>query len=361
MENMAGLREFYRGRRVLVTGHTGFKGTWLCHALRLLGAEVWGFALPPVWESMYRLCPPEVHSVYGDLRQIGLWQVIGRAKPEVVFHLAAQPLVQTGYERPLESYEVNVMGTAKLLEGLRQMGGVRSVVVVTTDKVYASSVLPCKEEDRLGGFDPYSSSKACAELTAACYRRCFLEQMGTALSCVRAGNVIGGGDFGKHRILPDCVRAAMGGEPIRLRQPQGVRPYQFVLEPLSAYLLLGWRQYEEPTLADSYNIAPAAGEEVTNAELAEIFCQCWKEGASWVCRQAEGMGPEREILRLDGRKIAERLGWRPMWGLRRAVEETVRWAKCMEKGGDLRAETLRQLHTYFQEREDSYDGAGSER
>lgn len=361
MEDLAGLRNFYRGRRVLVTGHTGFKGTWLCHTLKLLGAEVWGFALPPVWESMYRCCPPEVHSVYGDLRGIELWRTIGRARPEVVFHLAAQSLVQAGYERPLETYEVNALGTARLLEALRQTGGVRSVVVVTTDKVYSQTAGRCGEEDRLDGFDPYSSSKSCAELISACYRRCFLAGQGTALSCVRAGNVIGGGDFGQHRILPDCIRAALEKEPVRLRQPQGIRPYQFVLEPISAYLLLGWRQWEEPALADSYNVAPKEGEEVTNQELAELFCRHWGAGASWIPQGKSDFGPEREILRLDGGKIAHRLGWRPLWGTERAVAETVRWAKCMEAGGDLRRETLAQIHTYFQEREERHDGAGSEK
>lgn len=351
MENLGGLKDFYAGKRVLVTGHTGFKGTWLSHILERMGAEVWGYALPPVWESMYRCVPASIHSVYGDLRnREHFWSFMEKIQPEMVFHLAAQPLVQVGYENPLETYEINAMGTANVLEGIRKQKSVRSVIIVTTDKVYGQEQGVLKEDDKLDGFDPYSNSKSCAELMTACYKRCFLEENGVALSCVRAGNVIGGGDFGLNRIIPDCIRYAGAKVPIKLRHPHGIRPYQFVLEPLSAYLFLGKRQWEEPDLADTYNIAPDPKEERENRQLADLFCEKWGEGASWIYEENRNMGEEREILRLDGTKLKEKTGWAPMWSLERGIEETVYWAKAYMRGEDMQVETKRQILSYFEER-----------
>ena len=238
------MKNFYKDKRVLVTGHTGFKGAWLCRLLLDMGAKVYGYALAPERESLYGLLDWEkgLVSCYGDIRQPKkLGAFVKKAEPEVIFHLAAQPLVSVGYAQPVKTYETNLMGTVYLLEALRKVENLRSVVVVTTDKVYAETKEAAGEESPLGGFDPYANSKSCAELAAACYGRCFFEGK-AALSRLRAGNVIGGGDFAPHRILPDCIRAAVERKPVILRHPEGVRPYQHVLEPLTAYLWTGWKR-----------------------------------------------------------------------------------------------------------------------
>ena len=252
------LREFYEGRRVLVTGHTGFKGAWLCHLLKGMGAEVTGYALEPptnpnlftlarVWEGM--------DSVQGDIRSLSrLRDAFTKARPEIVFHLAAQPLVRASYREPVYTYETNVLGTVNALDCARQVDSVRSFVNVTTDKVYRNLEREAgySENDELNGFDPYSNSKSCSELVTACYRSAFFSDGRAAVSTARAGNVIGGGDFARDRILPDCLRAASAAEPILVRNPHSVRPYQHVLEPLHAYLLIAMRQMENPALSGSY-------------------------------------------------------------------------------------------------------------
>lgn len=264
MADLGEMKSFYKGKRVLVTGHTGFKGAWLCRLLLDMGAKVYGYALAPERESLYGLLDWEkgLVSCYGDIRQPKkLGAFVKKAEPEVVFHLAAQPLVSVGYAKPVKTYETNLMGTVYLLEALRQVERLRSVVV-TTDKVYAETKEAAEEEERLDGFDPYANSKSCAELAAACYGRCFLQGK-TVLSRLRAGNVIGGGDFAPHRILPDCIRAAVERKPVILRHPEGVRPYQHVFEPLTAYLWMAWKQWDAPELADCYNVA-SKGEDISN-------------------------------------------------------------------------------------------------
>lgn len=346
MADLGEMKGFYQGKRVLVTGHTGFKGAWLCRLLLDLGAKVYGYALAPERESLYAMLDWEktLVSRYGDIRQMKkLTAFVKRAAPEVVFHLAAQPLVSVGYADPVRTYETNLMGTVHLLEALRQEKQLRSVVVVTTDKVYAEGREAAAEDDRLDGFDPYANSKSCAELAAACYRRCFLGE-GVALSSLRAGNVIGGGDFGAHRILPDCIRAAMAHAPVRLRHPDGIRPYQHVLEPLTAYLWTAWRQWEAPALADCYNVAPK-GEDLSNGALATLFCQYWGENMSW--QAEETVFPrEQAVLRLNGDKIREKLGWQPRWNAAQAVAATVAWTKVWQRGGDLTEEMRRQAAAY---------------
>lgn len=346
MADLEEMKGFYKNKRVLVTGHTGFKGAWLCRLLLDLGAKVYGYALPPERESLYSLLDWEkgLVSRYGDICQPGkLAAFVRKAEPEVAIHLAAQPLVAVGYTEPVRTYETNLMGTVHLLEALRQAKTLKSVIVVTTDKVYAETKEAAKEEDPLDGFDPYASSKSCAELAAACYRRCFFQET-VPLSCLRAGNVIGGGDFGAHRILPDCIRAAATRKPVVLRHPEGIRPYQHVLEPLTAYLWTAWKQWEKPDLADCYNVAPK-GKEISNGEMATLFCQYWGEGMTW---QAEGTNFPREqaVLRLDGEKIREKLGWQPRWNISQAVAATVAWTKVWQRGGSLTEEMRRQAEAY---------------
>lgn len=346
--------EFYRGRRVLVTGHTGFKGAWLCHALVRLGAEVYGFSLPEAPAGgVYEMTDiaSEVHTVSGDIRDLGaLREAFYAASPEVVFHLAAQPLVRTGYSEPVYTYEVNVLGTLHVLECVRDCPTVRSVVIVTTDKVYENGETGqgfC-EDDRLGGLDPYASSKACAELVTSCYARSFLAPH-VAVSTVRAGNVIGGGDVAADRILPDCVRAALACEPILLRNPHAVRPYQHVLEPLRFYLALAARQCGDASLAGAYNVGPQREDHVTSAQLAACFARAWGGGVSVRIKEGGGDVHEAQLLYLDCTKARHALGWQPKTNVSEAVRLTVEWEKCRVTGEDIRAVTDRQIDMFLME------------
>lgn len=344
---------FYRGRRILVTGHTGFKGAWLCSLLLEAGAEVTGYALePPTRPSLYALAGLESHlcSILGDIRDLPhLQRAFQAARPEIVFHLAAQPIVREGYRDPVGTYATNVMGTVHLLECVRQSDTVGSVVVVTTDKVYQNRewYWGYRETERLDGFDPYSNSKSCAELTCGCYVRSFFREAGPPVSTVRAGNVIGGGDFAPDRIVPDCVRAVLAGRPIVVRSPSSVRPYQHVLEPLGAYLLLARRQWEEPKLAGSYNVGPEEGDCISTGALADLFCTAWGDGASWSCPGAPSGPHEAEILRLDCAKIRSILGWHPRWHVEEAVKRTVDWTKAWRDGEDMAAYMDAQIAGYI--------------
>ncbi len=329
--------DFYRGRRVFVTGHTGFKGMWLCRMLVLAGAEVCGYALEaPTAEGRALLKNSNVLSgiidVRGDVRDRD--RIISAMKdfhPEIVFHLAAQPLVLESYRDPVTTYETNVMGTVNVLEAIRQTESVKSFVNVTTDKVYKNNewCWGYREDEPLDGYDPYSNSKSCSELVTHSYRQSFFSDGRVAISTARAGNVIGGGDFSENRIVPDCIRAAVSGKPIEIRNPYATRPYQHVLEPLSAYLLIGEKQYEDIALAGAYNVGPTDSDCVTNGELAEIFCRCWGEGASWVdvSGTQKAVPHEANFLRLDSAKIKSVLGWKPRWKICEAVEKTVEWTK----------------------------------
>lgn len=345
--------EFYCGKRVFITGHTGFKGSWLCAILVMAGAQVTGYALPPVNPSLYELLDlgGKAHSVYGDIRDLdGLWNAFDQARPEIVFHLAAQPIVRAGYRDPVGTYSANVMGTVHLLECVRRAESVRSFLNITTDKVYENCQWPWgyRETDRLNGFDPYASSKSCSELVTGSYRSSFLAGQGVAVSTARAGNVIGGGDFALDRIIPDCIRATQKGEVIRLRNPKSIRPYQHVLEPLSAYLLIAQRQYEDISLAGSYNVGPDSRDCLDTGELASLFCQAWGAPAQW--EQTEESGPHEDaILKLDCSKIQSVLGWHPKWNAKRAVAETVSWTKAWLNGENIPACMERQVSAYFNE------------
>lgn len=356
MENMVEYVRFFRNKRVLITGHTGFKGLWLCKLLAMAGARVIGYALPfstAEREKAFRLSGLEeqMTSVLGDVRDYeALNTVFDIYKPQIVFHLAAQPLVLKSYEEPLATYDTNIMGTIHLLECIRQHSEVISVLNVTTDKVYDNQeqeTKQYKETDRLDGYDPYSNSKSCSDIVTHGYKRSFFDQLGIAVSTARAGNVIGGADFAENRIIPDCIRSAIMREPIVVRNPSSIRPYQHVLEALSAYLLITYKQYNDIHYAGSYNVGPGKEDYITTGTLVEYFCQSWGGAISWKTNH-EQQAHEASYLRLDCRKIENILKWQSKWDIHMAVEKTVEWAKLYYAGEDIAACMERQIQEYFQ-------------
>ncbi len=347
-----GLLSFFKGKRVLLTGHTGFKGAWLSELLVYAGAEVTGYALPAPDGGIFRAAGLEgrMTSVMGDIRDLErLRQTFQTCGPEIVFHLAAQPLVRESYRDPAGTYSTNVMGTVNLLECVRICGGVRSVVNVTTDKVYRNQERSrgYREDEMLDGYDPYSNSKSCSELVTGTYIRSFLAERGAAVSTARAGNVIGGGDVSPDRILPDCVRAAQKRKPIYVRNPHSIRPYQHVLEALSAYLLIAKEQYISPHKAGAYNVGPSMEDCLTTGKLAELFCRYWGDGAGWTAAASEKGPHEAGRLELDCAKIREELGWTPRWDAETAVEKTVAWTKAVLSGQRADVVTREQVREYF--------------
>jgi CDP-glucose 4,6-dehydratase len=348
--------DFYNGKRVFVTGHTGFKGAWLCRLLARAGAEVFGYALePPTAPSLFEqigvaagLCR---HAV-GDILDFGkLCAAVAEARPQIVIHLAAQPLVRASYGDPRKTYETNVMGTVNALEAVRGANSVKSFVNVTTDKVYENRewFWGYREGENLCGGDPYSNSKSCSELVTHSYRKSFFSGAGSngapAVSTARSGNVFGGGDYAEDRLIPDCVRAAAASKEAVIRNPHSTRPYQHVLECLYGYLLLARAQYEDREIEGAYNFGPDDGSCVANWELAVLFCGAYGRGASW--RAGEGGGPhEANFLKLDSSKSRVALGWKPLWGIKAAVEKTVEFAKA--EGDAARAECVdRQIDEYL--------------
>lgn len=350
-----GMLSFFHGKRVLVTGHTGFKGAWLCRLLQLAGADLTGYATPPPTNpALFEMADiaANMRSIIGDIRDFDkLSSVFAEAEPEVVFHLAAQPIVRESYRIPRETYDVNVMGTVNLLEAVRKTPSVRSVVVITTDKVYENKewAWGYRENERLDGFDPYSGSKSCAELVAATYRRCFFARMGVALSTARAGNVLGGGDFSPDRIMPDLVRAALAGSPVSLRNPFAVRPYQHVLDPLFAYLLIAKRQWENQALADSYNVGPDEKDALTTGELADRFISLWGGTLTRVDDPEQSAMHEAGLLRLDTAKLRQTLGWRPRWAIDEAIFRVVEFTRALAGGECARDMIDRQIKAFMVE------------
>lgn len=348
---------FWQGKRVFLTGHTGFKGGWLSLWLQNLGAEVTGYALnPPTNPSLFAVAQVgvEMRSIIADIRDLpALRCAMDKAQPEIVFHLAAQPLVWESYRQPVETYATNVMGTAHLLEAVRQVGGIRSVVIITSDKCYENREQPWgyREDEAMGGYDPYSSSKGCAELVTAAWRRSFFnpddyEKHGVAVASARAGNVIGGGDWAADRLIPDLIRALQAGEPMRIRQPTAIRPWQHVLEPLRGYLLLAERLWTEgPAYAEGWNFGPDEADARSVRWLAEHLAVAWGTGATW-CSDAQPHPHEAHYLRLDCAKAHQRLGWQPRWNLARALAETVTWYRAEQAVVDMRATTLAQIAHY---------------
>lgn len=347
----------YEGCRVMVTGHTGFKGSWLCSILELAGAQVAGFALePPTDPSLFEIsgAGKAIESVIGDVRDgSALADAMAHFNPEIVIHMAAQPLVRESYADPVGTYETNVMGTVYVLEAVRRCSSVHSVLNVTTDKVYLNHEWPWgyREDDVLDGRDPYSNSKSCSELVTHSYASSFLEEAGVAVSTARAGNVIGGGDFAKDRIIPDCMRAALKGSPIIIRNPHSTRPYQHVLEPLFAYLLIAMTQIGDRALSGSYNIGPGDEGCTATEDLVRMFSDVWGEGFSWQIH-SDGGPREANFLKLDCSKARSVFGWVPVWDIRRAIEETVAWTRAWSEGRDIRRFMREQINRYMVDAEE---------
>ncbi|RYF18465.1 MAG: CDP-glucose 4,6-dehydratase [Comamonadaceae bacterium] len=353
---------FWKGRRVLLTGHTGFKGAWLTLWLEKLGAEVTGYALPPSGEpNMFAL----VHAgrdqrASQDVRDLAtLRQVVERAQPEVIFHLAAQALVRKSYDEPVETYATNVMGTVHLLEAARRSKSLRSVVVVTSDKCYENREWPWgyRESDPMGGFDPYSNSKGCAELVAAAWRNSYFNparhaEHGVGLATARAGNVIGGGDWSADRLVPDLLRAFAGGYAAPIRNRNAVRPWQHVLEPLYGYMMLAERLATDgPRWAEGWNFGPADTDAKPVSWIADALSREWGAGARWA--DDGGDHPhEAAWLKLDCSKARQQLGWHPRWNLTRALRAIVEWQQAHQRGEDMRQVSLRQIEAYERDEHD---------
>jgi len=339
---------FWKDKRVFVTGHTGFKGSWLCFLLNELGAQVTGYAMePPTDPSLFTLCGVEkaMISIIGDVRNLNsLRKAIEESQPEFLIHMAAQPIVRTSYKDPVGTYSTNVMGTVNLLECARTVSCIRSILNVTTDKVYENKewAWGYRENEVLDGYDPYSNSKSCSELVTRSYVRAFFSEMGIPVSTARAGNVIGGGDFADDRIFPDCIRAAMKGQPIIVRNPYSTRPYQHVLDPLTAYLLILQRQYEDGALAGEYNIGPDDVGCVETGTLVDLICREWPAPLTWENKH-DGGPHEAGFLKLDNTKAKRMLGWQPRWGIGEAVQKSVNWYWAYAQGGDIAAVMREQI------------------
>lgn len=344
---------FYKNKKVLVTGHTGFKGTWLCRFLELLGADVAGYSLEaPTVPNLFSISENEksMKSFIGDIRNLdNLEKVFQEIKPEIVFHLAAQPIVKEGYENPVYTYETNVMGTVNLLECARKHPEVKSIVNITTDKVYLNNewCWGYREDDRLNGYDPYSNSKSCSELVTDCYKKSFFINTNTPISTVRAGNVIGGGDFAKNRIIPDCIRAVQKNETIVVRNPSSVRPYQHVLDPIYAYMMIAQHQYENPDLAGTYNIGPDECDCITTGKLVQLFCNCWGNSAKWETNIDPNAPHEASFLKLDCSKIKSVFKWKPKWNINKCVEMTCRFTKLFFNNENIYHEMNKEIEEFL--------------
>ena len=346
---------FWNGKRVFVTGHTGFKGAWLCRILLLAGAELTGYSLSaPTKPNLFALSGLEGHmtSIIGDVRDMdALEAAFDAAQPEIVLHLAAQPIVRDSYKDPRDTYETNVMGTVNILECIRRSGCVKSFLNVTTDKVYENKewAWGYRENEPLDGYDPYSNSKSCSELVTHSYKNSFFACGSPAISTARAGNVIGGGDFANDRVIPDCVRAAIAKETIIIRNPHSTRPYQHVLEPLFAYLMIAQRQYEEPIRAGWYNVGPDECDCVTTGELVSLFCEKWGNGLDWESHAEADAPHEANFLKLDCSRMKVTFGWKPRWHIDEAIQKTVEWTRVWNAGDDVPAEMDRQIAAYTEE------------
>jgi CDP-glucose 4,6-dehydratase len=338
--------DIYKNKKIFITGHTGFKGSWFCHVLLFAGADVAGYALksstnPSLFEQTG--LEKNIHSIFGDIRdRDGLVKAVQKIQPDIVFHLAAQPLVRLSYRKPAETYETNVMGTVNILEAIRLTSSVHSFVNVTTDKVYENKEWHWgyRENENLCGYDPYANSKSCSELVTYSYCNSFFCNTDSpAISTARSGNVIGGGDYSEDRIIPDCVRAVLADKEIVVRNPHSIRPYQHVLDTLAGYLLLAAKQYCDKQLAGNYNFGPDDESCVNTGELVRLFCNTWGQGVLWKV-QDDGGPHEDNFLKLDCAKAKAVLGWKPKWDINAGVKKIVEFAKaktdterlkCLEK------------------------------
>ncbi len=344
-------KDFYRNKKILITGHTGFKGSWMCKLLTDIGADVTGYALePPTTPSLFEMCglSSKMNSVIGDVRDLPhLKKVFDEVKPEIVIHMAAQPIVRDSYKDPVYTYEVNVMGTVNILECVRQSDSVKSFLNVTTDKVYLNKewLWGYREDEELNGYDPYSNSKSCSELVTSSYKKSFFEEKNVAISTARAGNVIGGGDFANDRIIPDCIRAVAENREIIVRNPFSTRPYEHVLEPVAAYLMIAKAQYEDwEKYEGSYNVGPDETDCWTTGDLVTLFCEKWNAVAgshvTWK-NEYDGGPHEANFLKLDCSKLKSVFGWKPRWNVETTMEKIVEWSLVYLKDGDV-AECMRK-------------------
>lgn len=350
--------DIYKDKKVFVTGHTGFKGSWLCLLLNELGADVYGFALdPPTYPSLFKEAKIEelITSYIGDIRNLDyLTRVIQEIQPEIVFHMAAQPLVRESYKIPVETYSTNVMGTVHLLEACRKTSSVKSIVNVTTDKCYENKEWHWgyRENEPMGGYDPYSNSKGCSELVTSAYRNSYFnpkeyENHGVAVATARAGNVIGGGDWAEDRLIPDFIRAITNGEKVRIRSPYAIRPWQHVLEPLSGYLRLAELLYTEgPKYAQAWNFGPD-DHDARNVEwIIKTICEIWGDGASFEI-DTNPQPHEANYLKLDCSKARAELSWEPRWDIQTAINSIVEWNIAYINKDNIREVTIRQIYQYF--------------
>lgn len=334
--------KYYNGKKVLLTGHTGFKGSWMCVMLINAGAEVVGYSsCTKTGTRLFDLCgvKDQVTHIKGDVRDLDhLLEVFRTYQPEIVIHMAAQPIVRDSYKDPVGTYSTNVMGTVNICEAVRQTPSVRSFLNVTTDKVYENKEWEWgyRENEPLDGFDPYSNSKSCSELVTHSYINSFFTERDIAVSTARAGNVIGGGDFAHDRIIPDCIRAAINHEEIIVRNPYSTRPYQHVLEPIYAYLMIAAMQYEDKQYAGYYNVGPEDWDCFQTGALVDLFVKYWGEGLRWI-DQYDGGPHEANFLKLDCSKLKKTFGWRSRWDLEIAIKKVVEWSKVWAASGDIRA------------------------
>lgn len=342
---------FFKGKKVLLTGHTGFKGTWMSKILIHAGAELTGYSLqPPTSPNLFQMSQVEgnMKSVIADIRdREQLLKVFQDTQPEIAIHMAAQPIVRDSYKDPVYTYETNVMGTVNFMEAVRQTASVQSVLNVTTDKVYENKEWEWgyRENEPLDGYDPYSNSKSCSELVTHSYKNSFFADRKIAVSTARAGNVIGGGDFANDRIVPDCIRAVTDKKAVIVRNPHSTRPYQHVLEPVMAYLMIVKEQYDNLQLQGYYNVGPDEEDCINTGELVTIFCDLWQNGAAWENRY-DGGPHEASFLKLDCSKLKRVFGWKPVWHIHDALEKTVEWAKVYFAGGDIPACMDRQIEAF---------------
>lgn len=343
---------FYKGKKVLLTGHTGFKGTWMSVVLVNAGAEVIGYSSCSKTDTrLFDICGirDQITHIKGDVRNLGqLLDVFEAYRPEIVIHMAAQPLVRLSYEKPVDTYSTNVMGTVNICEAVRRTEGVKSFLNVTTDKVYENKEWEWgyRENEPLDGYDPYSNSKSCSELITHSYKSSFFGGK-VAVSTARAGNVIGGGDFALNRIIPDCIRAAVKGEDIVVRNPRSIRPYQHVLEPVYAYLMIAAKQYENPKYQSWYNVGPDDQDCFQTGALVDLFVKHWGEGLKWINRN-DGGPHEANFLKLDCSRLKAALGWHPRWNMEMAIVKVVEWSKGWAAGEDVRPIMDRQVKQFLE-------------
>ena len=343
---------FYKGKKVLLTGHTGFKGSWMSVMLVNAGAEVIGYSSCSKTETrLFDLCgiKEQITHIKGDVRDLDhLLTVFQEYQPEIVIHMAAQPIVRDSYKDPVGTYSTNVMGTVNICEAVRQTSSVRSFLNVTTDKVYENKEWEWgyRENEQLDGYDPYSNSKSCSELVTHSYKSSFFTDGRVAVSTARAGNVIGGGDFANDRIIPDCIRAAVKGEDIIVRNPFSTRPYQHVLEPVYAYLMIAAMQYEDQKYASWYNVGPDDQDCFQTGALVDLFVKHWGEGLKWIDRY-DGGPHEANFLKLDCSKLKTTFKWKPHWNLEKAIEKVVEWSKAWVVGEDIRPVMDRQISEFI--------------